>query len=264
MKIPVRLIGLGLICLLFLVQASGCSTRPPAVPREHTWLLPWGAVDPRTGQTVGIPGPVQLQGAGVLPSDMDADGRVDYSLLVLSGGGAKGAYGAGVLAGWSATGTRPEFTIVTGVSTGALMATWAFLGEDHDPVLERFYTGTSDEDIFRRRRLLPSPFRDSLLDTSPLRETLASLVDAQLLRHAQQNVLLGLRDAAAGKGRLHQDLHEHQPQILPDHRVLREFAQRLFQAEVRLFAPVEQPYCPLAVVPGDLHAGHQRLDHAVT
>ena len=48
--------------------------------------------------------------------------------LALSGGGADGAYGAGVLNGWTASGTRPEFTVVSGVSTGALIAPFAFLG----------------------------------------------------------------------------------------------------------------------------------------
>src|SRR5262249_41381568 len=61
-----------------------------------------------------------------------------YEVLVLSGGGMYGAFTAGVLAGWSETGTRPNFDCVTGVSTGALIATIAFLGPDYDATLARF------------------------------------------------------------------------------------------------------------------------------
>jgi hypothetical protein len=52
----------------------------------------------------------------------------ELELLSLSGGGENGAFGAGLLCGWSAQGTRPVFELVTGVSTGALIAPFAFLG----------------------------------------------------------------------------------------------------------------------------------------
>ena len=58
--------------------------------------------------------------------------KTRHNYLAISGGGANGAFGAGLLAGWSATGTRPEFTMVTGISTGALSAPFAFLGEKYD------------------------------------------------------------------------------------------------------------------------------------
>ena len=62
------------------------------------------------------------------------------TFLAISGGGDNGAYGAGFLNGWTAAGTRPEFKAVTGVSTGALIAPFAFLGPKYDYVLERVYT----------------------------------------------------------------------------------------------------------------------------
>lgn len=65
----------------------------------------------------------------------------DYSVLALSGGGPDGAYGAGLLKGWSAAGTRPRFAVVTGVSTGALIAPLAFAGPDYDDELGGLYTG---------------------------------------------------------------------------------------------------------------------------
>jgi hypothetical protein len=88
------------------------------------------------------------------------------------GGGANGAFGAGFLSGWTATGKRPVFKIVTGVSTGALMAPFAFIGPPYDQALRDFYTTTRSRDIF----LLGSTFGllwqlmagEALADTRPL------------------------------------------------------------------------------------------------
>src|SRR5688572_32969827 len=76
--------------------------------------------------------------------------KPELNILVLSGGGADGAFGAGVLVGWSETGLRPRFDVVTGVSTGALMATLVFLGSEYDPVLKDVYTTVSSDDIYKK------------------------------------------------------------------------------------------------------------------
>lgn len=70
-------------------------------------------------------------------------------VLALSSGGADGAFGAGVLVGWTESGTRPTFDLVSGVSTGALQAPLAFLGSRYDPILEEVYTTTRTEDVFK-------------------------------------------------------------------------------------------------------------------
>jgi predicted acylesterase/phospholipase RssA len=112
-----------------------------------------------------------------------ADGTVRYPYLAISGGGANGAFGAGFLNGWSATGKRPVFKLVTGVSTGALMAPFAFLGPDYDDELRTFYTTTTSGNIFVRgsfiRQLLAG---EALADTAPLAALIARNVDAELLR----------------------------------------------------------------------------------
>lgn len=179
--------------MLVCLTLWACATRPPALPREQAWLLPWGAVDPDSGLTIGMDRDIERLGAGQLPPDMDGDGRPDFSVLVISGGGAKGAFGAGLLSGWTQTGQRPEFTLVTGVSTGALMATWAFLGPEHDPALEDFYTRTTDDQVFERNYLLSAPFGASLLDTTPLRETIAAAVDLDLLNEVAAEYAKGRR-----------------------------------------------------------------------
>jgi predicted acylesterase/phospholipase RssA len=101
--------------------------------------------------------------------------------LAISGGGDSGAFAAGLLNGWTTAGTRPEFWVVTGVSTGALIAPFAFLGPRYDHVLTAVYTETSSNDIFRRRNLLRAFFGDALADTTPLYQLVSRHVDRALL-----------------------------------------------------------------------------------
>lgn len=71
------------------------------------------------------------------------------NVLALSAGGKYGAYTAGVLNGWTATGTRPQFDVVTGVSAGTILALYAYLGPEYDGTLTRFFTQTNDDDLYR-------------------------------------------------------------------------------------------------------------------
>ena len=95
------------------------------------------------------------------------------TVLALSGGADDGAYGAGFLSGWTSAGTRPEFTIVTGVSTGSLIAPFAFLGSAYDAQLTSAYTETSTHNIYRNRFLLAIPFATSVATTKPLQQLIA-------------------------------------------------------------------------------------------
>jgi predicted acylesterase/phospholipase RssA len=111
-----------------------------------------------------------------------ADGAVEYAHLAISGGGPNGAFGAGLLNGWTATGKRPVFKMVTGVSTGALMAPFAFIGPPYDKALREFYTTTSSRNIFRALSIIPQLLRgDSLADSGPLAALIESHVDETLL-----------------------------------------------------------------------------------
>lgn len=111
-----------------------------------------------------------------------ADGVVRYPILTLSGGGPNGAFGAGLLKGWTATGTRPVFKLVTGVSTGALMAPFAFLGPDYDAALQDFYTTNPTQNIFRRLSILPTLLGgEAFAETGPLRALIDEHVDEKLL-----------------------------------------------------------------------------------
>ena len=111
-----------------------------------------------------------------------SDGKIHYPHLALSGGGQNGAFGAGLVNGWTKNGTRPVFKIVTGVSSGAMMAPFVFLGPEYDDELQEFYTNTSSKNIFLRLSILPQLLRgESLLDSGPLQSIIAKLVDADFL-----------------------------------------------------------------------------------
>ena len=111
-----------------------------------------------------------------------ADGVVEYAHLAISGGGPNGAFGAGLLNGWTSTGKRPVFKIVTGVSTGALMAPFAFLGPPYDNALREFYTTTSSRNIFRVLSIIPQLLGgESLADSGPLASLIEQHVDDALL-----------------------------------------------------------------------------------
>ncbi len=103
------------------------------------------------------------------------------SYLALSGGGADGAYGAGVLNGWSAAGTRPEFSVVSGVSTGALIAPFAFLGPAYDAALRDVYTSGIAESLLSTPSIVRAIFGSGLFVNTHLRELVARYVDQDML-----------------------------------------------------------------------------------
>jgi len=102
--------------------------------------------------------------------------------LSLSGGGDDGAYGAGLLIGWSERGDRPNFNLVTGISTGALIAPFAFMGKEYDPVLRHVYTQIGPQDIFIERGFISGILGDGLSDTTPLYQLISKFVDEEFLK----------------------------------------------------------------------------------
>lgn len=176
------------VLAMVMVVASGCGVLPrKAPPRE----LADRAVVP------GMPN-VRFPGDRVTPefeawlaagsarerARLAAEGATSLpaaSYLALSGGGSDGAFGAGLLCGWSARGDRPAFRVVTGISTGALIAPFAFAGSEYDHVLREVYTSIRTSDIARRRGILDGLTSDGLLDPEPLRAIVAKHVDLAFL-----------------------------------------------------------------------------------
>jgi predicted acylesterase/phospholipase RssA len=107
--------------------------------------------------------------------------RGKRTYLALSGGGADGAFGAGVLNGWTETGTRPVFTIVSGVSTGALIAPFAFLGSGYDATLREVYTSGVAQSLLDAPNPLNAIFGAGLFGNKRLRELVAGYIDASFV-----------------------------------------------------------------------------------
>jgi hypothetical protein len=105
----------------------------------------------------------------------------ETQLLAVSGGGENGAFGAGLLCGWSANGTRPIFELVTGVSTGALTAPFAYLGSDYDPQLRTVYTQLSPDDVLSKRMITAALLDDALADNFPLFRTISRYLNEEML-----------------------------------------------------------------------------------
>jgi len=105
----------------------------------------------------------------------------EYEALSVSGGGENGAFGAGLLCGWSELGTRPVFNLVTGISTGALTAPFAFLGAAYDPQLRSVYTDITLADVLVARNWSAALLDDALADTSPLFGTISRHLNDEML-----------------------------------------------------------------------------------
>ena len=126
-------------------------------------------------------------------------------LLAVSGGGDNGAFGAGLLNGWTSAGNRPKFKAVTGVSTGAMIAPFAFLGPEYDSVLKEVFTTLKPADVSSKRGLLAAINDDGLADNRPLRSLLSKYVNQALLARIAEEyergrlLLVGTTDLDAGQ-----------------------------------------------------------------
>ena len=179
--------ALGLAGLI--VALAGCGTLPrnavppelaaqatiPHMPEVRAWAgRPSPAMERDLAASFDQESPEEFPAA--------ADGVVYYAHLALSGGGPNGAFGAGFLNGWSATGARPMFKIVSGVSTGALMAPFVFLGPSYDETLRRLYTTTASRNIFQLLSVIPQLLAgESLADSGPLAALIDRYVDDALI-----------------------------------------------------------------------------------
>lgn len=181
------LLGLALL----LVGCAGQQTRRP-LPQQHA----------TRASPVGMPADVRYWGDDpgrglnewlALPDSALAVccsaliGR-PHEYLLVSSGGDNGAFGAGLLVGWTAAGTRPDFEVVTGVSTGAIIAFFAFLGPDYDAALRDVYTRHSGRDLVAERDVPASLRAGALYDTAPFRRLIDNyLGDEEVARLAAES-----------------------------------------------------------------------------
>ena len=174
------------LCLACVLALAGCASlrshSPPPSKAEARVQIP------------GIPG-VRAWGdefSAVFQQDVVESVRQEersglfkegdtVSILAISGGGGDGAYGAGLLCGWTAAGDRPNFKLVTGISTGALTAPFAFLGMAYDDKLKKVYTSISSQDVFKLKSLFSMLKSDALGLNDPLAKLTTQYVDEQML-----------------------------------------------------------------------------------
>lgn len=187
-----------IVCVIFI---SGCATTRMrhAVPSnlaEHANII--GRQDIRAFEggsdtfiADGLIKSLEQEVSGVYFKD--PEGKKNYAAIAISGGAANGAYGAGLLKGWSQSGTRPVFKIVTGISTGAIIAPFVFLGSQYDDKLEEFYTTYSTKDIMRKKGFLGIFFGNSFADNRPLRSHIEEYLDKRLLEEISQEYRKGRR-----------------------------------------------------------------------
>lgn len=165
--------GAGIAVLIATILAGCAGDRRASAP-------PVSADTARVPQIAGarywgdVPPPNLVEQINTIAAQRRASGITRTTSLVMSGGADYGAYGAGVLNAMTERGTRPDFTVVTGVSTGALSAPFVFLGPRYDRVLQAMYGYYPADQIARPRRLLSLPQAASVADSAPL----ANLIDA--------------------------------------------------------------------------------------
>ena len=175
---------------IVVVLLAGCASpeRLPPVPAADTVrALPLGLANARFFPTVQLSEMIaegqqsltrQKQALGLTAPDAPLP---PAHFLAISGGGDDGAFGSGLLVGWTEAGDRPEFQMVTGVSTGALIAPFAFLGPAYDKQLRDVYTTISADDVYSERGLIGGVFDDAMADTTPLWGLISKFVDEALL-----------------------------------------------------------------------------------
>jgi hypothetical protein len=185
-----------LLAAFMALGCAGCATARHAVPMDMV-----GKANVGNMTDIRVVMGVQNSGSELIKNAMrsfneenkddyavDSDGKRVYPMLCISGGSSNGAYGAGLLKGWSEEGSRPKFKIVTGVSTGAITAPMAFLGKDYDDMAEQIYTSMSTKDVMAMKGPIRALLSDSMASNKPLAKQLKKFITSEILaKIAEEN-----------------------------------------------------------------------------
>lgn len=176
---------LGLAALALSLALGACTSLP---------RTPYTAADAARSRVLDIEGLRRYTDEPVTKFSFEKEaGTASRSYLALSGGGADGAYGVGVLNGWSAAGTRPAFSVVSGVSTGGLIAPFAFLGSQYDDTLRELYTSGIAESLLSDPSIMRVLFSSGLFGNTRLRELVARYVGPEILAQVARENAKGRR-----------------------------------------------------------------------
>jgi hypothetical protein len=188
---------------IFLIVFSpvGCASLPrdpvppayadKAVVIEGAQVRYWGDREPANFRALASEKWAQVQ--ATRPSLLRKGTRPRVDFLAISGGGSDGAFGAGLLVGWTARGDRPEFDIVTGISAGALTAPFAFLGPKYDPALKAVYTTYSTDQLVTKQPIRGLLGGDALASNAPLARVIASYVTEEFMKEIAHEHARGRR-----------------------------------------------------------------------
>jgi hypothetical protein len=178
---------------LALAVVVGCAGKNVNNPNEHIVAKPWSnvgeAVPSRDGDVDAVKGLSQVL-AGKPP--VQTPGR-PLNVLVMSGGGKYGAFTAGALVGWTKSGTRPTFDVATGISSGAVVATLAFLGPKYDDRLTVNFTTLKRSDLFRWQPIRGILSGTGLMSSEPLQRILEREVSDEFMADLCQAYCEGRR-----------------------------------------------------------------------
>jgi len=178
-----KIIGVGIVLIAIVTGCASVQVRNPVtedlsdkaqianIPRARVW---GDEPSPYSKTWFNLP-------KSEIKKQYPALFRSSHNYLAISGGGARGAFGAGLLAGWTEAGNRPEFSMVTGISTGALTAPFAFLGPAYDTQLKEVYTTYSTKDMVKKRNLFQIFSGDSAFSSRPLKTLIAKYINAAML-----------------------------------------------------------------------------------
>jgi predicted acylesterase/phospholipase RssA len=184
--------------LLIAAVTAGCAATLPrnALPEKLVekaelsgmdGVRIWGDAPPSQLQAM-VSAELRLRGKAAIER---SNAHPVSNFLAISGGAEDGAFGAGLLTGWTAAGTRPEFDLVTGVSAGALIAPFAFLGSRKDPELKAMFTQYGRDDILSEDVLSGIFGGPALADSAPLARLIAKYVDRDFLREVAAERIKG-------------------------------------------------------------------------
>lgn len=193
----IKLIALPVYWVLIMTLSGCAALRPHSPPPQQVEALvrmpgmpevrAWGDEFSPVFQKDLIESLRQEQRSGLFREGETVD------ILAISGGGGDGAFGAGMLCGWSAAGNRPSFKLVTGISTGALTAPFAFLGPAYDDKLKKVYTTISSKDIFKLKSFFGMVQTDAIALNDPLAKLTTEYIDEKMLKDIAAEYLKGRR-----------------------------------------------------------------------
>ncbi|WP_439392209.1 patatin-like phospholipase family protein [Bradyrhizobium sp. PMVTL-01] len=175
----------GLLVLALSLALGACTSLP---------RTPYTAAEAGASRVLDIDGLRRYADEPVTKFSFEKDtGTATKTYLALSGGGADGAYGVGVLNGWTAARTRPTFSVVSGVSTGGLIAPFAFLGSQYDDTLKEVYTSGIAESLLNDPSIMRVLFGSGLFGNTRLRELVARYVGPEIMAQVARENAKGRR-----------------------------------------------------------------------